>query len=103
MVFSEYDRVFVFPEQIVSAYNRCLHSILTPTVLPKDDLAESSSEEQMKEEDESDFWRQPPLTKTRAFMCSIWKGMKKIFRGHIPLRRQMEEQNEQLECIEEGL
>jgi len=53
--FSAYDRVFVTPEMITSTYNRCLHSIWTPTIIPKDIPADSSSEEQMEEEDDPEF------------------------------------------------
>ena len=56
-VFPDYDRVFVFPERITSAYNSYLHSIWTPVVLTEDVPAESSSGEQMEKEDEPDFWR----------------------------------------------
>ena len=59
--FSEYDRVLVIPKYITSTYNSCLHLIWTPTVQPEDVPAESSSEEQMDEKDEPQFWRQPPL------------------------------------------
>jgi len=83
----EYDRVLVTPEGITSAYNSCLHSIWTPTIQLEDVPAESSSEEQMDAEDEPQFWREPPPTETNAFMSSIWKGIKKIFRGQIRLRR----------------
>ena len=36
-------------------------------------------------------------------MSSIWKGMKKNFKGQIKLRRQLDEQNTHLEHIEETL
>ena len=67
--FAEYDRVFVSPERITSAYNNCLHSIWTPTVLGEDIPAEFSSEDQMEEGDDPEFWRQPPPS--TAFMSSI--------------------------------
>ena len=53
--FSEYDRVLVTPECIISAYNSCLHSIWTPIIQPEDVPTESSSEKQMDEEDEPHF------------------------------------------------
>ena len=53
--FSAYDRFFVTPEMITSAYNSCLHSIWTPTIIPEDIPADSSSEEQMEEEDDPEF------------------------------------------------
>ena len=69
-------------ERITSVYNSCLHSVWIPTVLPEDVPADSSSEEQLEEvEDKTEFWRQPPPTYTHSFMSTIWKGMKKIFRG----------------------
>ena len=99
--FSEYDRVLVTPERISSAYNSCLHSIWTLTVQFEDVPTESSLEEQIDTEDEPQFWWQPPPTEINAFMSSIWKGMKKIFRGQIRMRRQLEDQNSRLECIED--
>ena len=36
-------------------------------------------------------------------MSTIWRGMKKIFRGQIKLRKQVEEQTSRLDRIEEGL
>jgi len=88
--FSGYDRAFGASESITSAYNSCLHSVWTPTILSEDVPADSSSEEQLEEEDEPDFWCQPPPTYTHSFMFIIWKGMRKIFRGQTRLRRQME-------------
>ena len=35
-VFSAYNRVFVAPECIKSAYNNCLHAVWTPSVQPED-------------------------------------------------------------------
>ena len=70
-VFSAYDRVFVGPERITSAYNSCLHAIWTLAVQPENIPAESSSEELLEEEDEPDFWHQPPPTESRAFISSI--------------------------------
>jgi len=101
--FIAYDRVLVTPECITSAYNSCLHSIWTPTVQLEDVPAESSSEEHMDEEDDQHFWQQPPPTETHAFMSSIWTGMKKIFRGQIRLRRQLDAQDSRLERIEDTL
>ena len=58
-VFSTYDRVFVAPERITSVYNNCLHVVWTHSVQPKDNLAESFTEELSEEDDEPEFWRQP--------------------------------------------
>ena len=91
------------PEQITSAYNSYLHAVWIPTVQPEDILAECYSEELLEEEDEHDFWRQPPPTESRAFMSSIWKGMKKIFKRQIRLKKQIEMQSAWLEHVEEGL
>ena len=57
----------------------------------------------MEEKDEHDFWHQPPPTESRAFMSSVWKGMKKIFKGQVWLKKQMVEQSAWLDHIEEGL
>jgi len=86
-VYSAYDRVLVARERITSTYNSCLQAVWTFTVQSEDIPAESSSEEQLEEEDEPEFWRQPPPTDSRAFMSSIWKGMKKIFKGQTRLWR----------------
>ena len=83
-------------EHITSAYNSCLHAAWTPTVQPEDIPAESSSEKLLEEEDEPDFWRHPPPAESCAFMSSIWKDMKKIFKGQIQLKKQMEEQSERI-------
>jgi len=101
-VFSSYDRVFIAPEWITGAYNSCLHAVWIPSVQPEDILAESSSEELLEEDDEPAFWQQPPPTDSRAFMSSIWKDMKKIFKDQIRLRKQLEHTT-RLDCIEEGL
>ena len=69
---------------------------------PEDVSIESSLEEQI-EEDEPEFWQQPPSTESHTLMSSICKGMKKIFRGQIRLRRQVEKQNARLERIKESL
>jgi len=53
--FLAYDRVFVAPKRITSAYNSCLYSVWTPTVMPEDVPAECSSEEQIEEGDEPEF------------------------------------------------
>ena len=103
MAFAEYDQVLITTERITSAYNSCLYSIWTPAVQIEDVPAQSSSEEQMEEENDPEFWQQPPLSNSTAFMPSIWKGMKKIFKGQIKLRRQLDEQNTRLERIEETL
>ena len=85
--FAEFDQVLVTTERITSVYNSCLHSIWTPVVQVEDVPTESSSEEQMEEEDDPEFWQQSPPSNSTAFMSSIWKGMKKIFKGQIKLRR----------------
>ena len=54
---------------------------------PEDAQAESSSEELLEEDDEPIFCQQPPPTDSRAFMSSIWKCMKKIFKGQIRLKK----------------
>ena len=102
-VFNTYDRVFVASEWITNAYNSCLHTVWTLCVQPEDAQAEFSSEKLLEEDDEHAFWHQPPSTDSRAFMSSIWKGMKKIFKGQIRLRKQIEENTTRLNCIEEGL
>ena len=79
--FSQFDRVYVAPEQISKVYNSCLYSVWTLIVLPEDVLIESSSEEQMEEDDESEFLRQPPPTDSNTFTSTIWKDIKKIFMG----------------------
>ena len=57
----------------------------------------------MDAEDEPQFWRQPPPIETNAFMSSIWKGMRKVFRGQIRLSRQLEDLSTRLKCIEDTL
>ena len=57
----------------------------------------------MDEEDDPHFWQQPPPTETHVFMSSIWKGIKKIFKGQIRLRRQLDAQDSRLERIEDTL
>ena len=64
---------------------------------------ESSSEESLEEEDEPAFWHQDPPTDSRAFMSTILRGMKKIFRGQVRLRKQVEEQSSRLDRIKAGL
>ena len=95
-VFDSFDRVFVTPERPTSSYNSCLHAVWTPSVQPKD-IPVASSEESFEEEDEPEFWRQDPPADSRAFMSTIWKGMKKIFRGHVRLRKKVEEQSSRLD------
>ena len=95
--------MFVAPERPTSSYNSCLHAVWTPSVQPEDVPVESSSEESLQEEDEPEFWRQDPPTDSRAFMSTIWKGMKKIFRGQVRLRKKVEEQSSRLDRIEAGL
>ena len=58
-----------------------------PSVQSEDAPVESSSEELLEEEDEPAFWQQDPPTDSRAFMSTIWRGMKKIFWGQIRLRK----------------
>ena len=60
-------------------------------------------EELLEEEDEPTFWQQDPPADSRAFMSTIWRGMKKIFREQIRLRKQVAEQTSHLDRIEEGL
>ena len=64
---------------------------------------ESFSEELLEEEDEPAFWQQDPPADSHAFMSTIWRGMKMIFRGQIILLKQVEEQTSRLDRIEEGL
>ena len=47
--------VFLAPERVTSTYNSCLHAVWTPTVQSEDIPTESSSEEQLEEEDEPEF------------------------------------------------
>ena len=84
--FSSYDSVCDTGEDH-RAYNSCLHLVWTPTVLFEDVPIESTSEEQMDEENEPEFWCKPPPTESHALMSSIQKGMKTIFRGQIILRK----------------
>jgi len=102
-VVDSYERVFIASERATSAYNSCLHAVWTPSVQSKDAPVESSSEELLEEEDEPAFWQQDLPADSRAFMSTIWRGMKKIFRGQIRLRKQVEEQTSRLDRIEEGL
>ena len=92
-VFDSYDRVFVAQERATSAYNSCLHAVWTPSVQSEDVPVESSLEELLEEEDEPAFWQHDPPADSRAFMSTICRGMKKIFRGQIRLRKQVAEQN----------
>ena len=69
-VFDFYDRVFVATERLTSAYNSCLHAVLTPSVQPEDAQAESSSEELLEDDDDPAFWQQTPPTDSRAFMSN---------------------------------
>jgi len=57
----------------------------------------------MEEEDDPEFWQQSPPSNSTAFMSSIWKDMKKIFKRQIKLRRQLDEQNTRQKHIEESL
>ena len=68
-------------------------TVWTPSVQPEDVPAESSSEELLEDDDQA-FWQQDPPTDSRAFMSTIWRGMKKIFRGQVKLQKQVEEQDE---------
>ena len=54
-IFSAYDRVFVALGRVTNTYNNYLYAVWTPTVQPEDIPAESSSEEQLEEEDEPEF------------------------------------------------
>ena len=58
---------------------------------------ETSSEAQSEEEDERAFQQQPPTSDTKAFMSSIWKGMKIFFKGQVRLKKKVKEQNERLQ------
>ena len=102
-VFDAYERVFIAHERATSAYNSCLHAVWTPSVQPEDVPVESSSEESLEEEDEPAFWHQDPPADSHAFMSTIWRGMKKILRGQVRLRNQVEEQMSRLDRIEDGL
>ena len=95
-VFDSFARVSVVAEKPTSAYTGCLHALWTPSAQPEDIPAESSSEESLEEVDEPHFWRQEPPIESRAFMSSIWKGMKKIFRGQVRLRKKVEEESSRL-------
>ena len=95
--FESFDREFVAPERPTSAYTSCLHALWTPTVQPENVPVVSSSSESYDAEDEPEFWRQEPPVETRAFMSTLWKGMKKIFKGQVRLRKKMEEQTSRLE------
>ena len=57
----------------------------------------------MEDDDDPAFWQQDPPTDSRAFMSTIWRGMKKIFKGQVRLRKKVEEQATRLDRIEEGL
>ena len=83
--------MFIAQERATSAYNSCLHAVWTPSVQSKDAPVESSSEKPLEDEDDPAFWQQDPLADSRAFMSTIWRGMKKIFRGQVRLRKQVEE------------
>jgi len=102
-VFNTFDRVLVTVERPTSSYNGCLHALWTPSAQPEDIPVESSSEESLEELDEPQFWRQDPPTESRAFMSTIWKGMKKIFRGQVRLRKKVEEQSSRLDSMEAAL
>ena len=102
-VFDSFDRVFVTPERPTSSYNSCLHAVWTPSVQPEDVPVVSSSEESLEEGDDPAFWQQDPPTDSRAFMSTIWRGMKKIFRGQVRLRKKVEEQSSRLDNIEGAL
>ena len=102
-VFDTFDRVFVIAERPTSSYNGCLHAVWTPTVQPEDIPVESSSAESLEAIDEPQFWRQDPPSESRAFMSTIWKGMKKIFRGQVRLRKKVEEQSSRLDSMEAAL
>jgi len=80
--------VFVAQQRATSAYNSCLHAVWTPSIQSENIPVESSSEELLEEADEPAFWQQDPPADSRAFMSTIWWGMKKIFRGQTRLGKQ---------------
>jgi len=102
-VFNTFDRVPVTVERPTSSYNGCLHALWTPSAQPENVPVESSSEESLEEIDEPQFWRQDPPTESRTFMSTMWKGMKKIFRGQVRLRKKVEEQSSRLGSMEAAL
>ena len=102
-VFDSFPRVYVVAERPTSSYTGCLHALWTPSAQPEDIPVESSSEESLEEVDEPQFWRQDPPTESQAFMSAVWKGMKKIFRGQVRLRKKVEENSSRLDSIEAAL
>jgi len=102
-VFNTFDRVPVTIERPTSSYNGCLQALWTPIAQPENEPVEVDSEESLEEIDEPEFWRQEPPTDLRAFMCTIWKGMKKIFKGQVRLRKRVEEQSSRLSSMEAAL
>ena len=102
-VFNTFDRVPITVERPTSSYNGCLQALWTPSAQPETVPVESSSEESLERIDEPHFWRQDPPTEPRAFMSTIWKGMKKIFRGQVRLRKKVEEQSSRLDGMEAAL
>ena len=102
-IFSTFARVTITLERPTSAYSSCLQALWTPSVMPENVLVESSSEESLEVEDEPQFWRQEPPTEPKAFMSTLWKGMKKIFRGQVRLRKKVEEQSSRLDGMEATL
>jgi len=95
-IFSTFARVTITLERPTSSYNSCLQALWTPSALHENVPVESSSEESLAEIDEPQFWRQEPPTDTRSFMSSIWKGMKKIFKGQVRLKKKVEEESSRL-------
>ena len=102
-VFNSFDRVYVIAERPTSSYTGCLHALWSPRAQPENVHVDSSSEESLEEVDEPQFWRQDPPAEPRAFMSTIWKGMKKIFRGQVRLRKKVEEQSSRLAEMEATL
>jgi len=102
-VFNSFDQVPITVERPTSSYNGCLHALWTPIAQPENEPVELDSEESLEEIDEPQFWRQEPPTDTRAFMSTIWKGMKKIFKGQVRLRKKVEEQSSRLSSMEAAL
>ena len=86
-VVDSYDKVFVAIERATSAYNSCFHEVWTPSVQPEDAPTESSSEELLEDDDDPAFWQQDPPANSRTFMSTIRRGIKKIFRGQVRLRK----------------
>ena len=102
-IFSTFTQVTIMTERPTSAYNSCLQALWTPSVMPENVPVESSSEESLEVEDEPQFWRQEPPTEHTAFMSTIWKGMKKIFRGQVRLRKKVDEESSRISSRLDGI